>query len=205
MPAAAREEWNTITRSGESPSADNSFCIYATILTRIPHHPANRIPTPTMATPEIHSSVRKIFKDYLEKNHHRKTEERFNILDEIYHLENHFDVDSLYLGMKKKGHRVSRATIYNTIELLIDCELVTRHQFGKNISRFERSYTYRQHDHLICEDCEQVFEFCDPRIHQIQSTMGDILKFNVTHHSLNLFGKCRELLDTGNCKNYKKS
>ena len=156
-----------------------------------------------MPTSKIHSTVRKIFKDYLEKKNQRKTEERFNILDEIYTLNEHFDVESLHSHMKKKGFKSSRATIYNTIELLLDCALITRHQFGKNTSRFERSYSFRQHDHLICEDCEHVLEFCDPRIQQIQKVMGDVLKFNVTHHSLNLFGKCREYLEKGTCKNRK--
>ena len=153
---------------------------------------------------ETHSVVRKLFRDYLEKKGHRKTDERFNVLDEIYNLNEHFDIESLYEHMKKKEYAISRATIYNTIELLIDCELITKHQFGKNISRYERSHSFKQHDHLICEDCEHVFEFCDPRIQQIQSVMGDILKFNVTHHSLNLFGKCRELVENGSCKHNKK-
>jgi Fur family ferric uptake transcriptional regulator len=156
-----------------------------------------------MSSADIHSTVRKIFKEYLEKNNHRKTDERFSILDEIYNLNDHFDVESLFAHMKKKGSRISRATIYNTIELLLDCDLITRHQFGKNISRYEKSFSFRQHDHLICEDCEHVFEFCDPRIQQIQSVMGDILKFNITHHSLNLYGKCRELSEKGSCKNRK--
>ena len=112
-------------------------------------------------------------------------------------------MESLFVYMKKKGFQISKATIYNTIELLIDCSLLTRHQFGKNASRFERSYSFRQHDHLICEDCEKVFEFCDPRIQQIQSVMGDLLKFDITHHSLNLFGKCRELIVSGSCNNRK--
>jgi Fur family ferric uptake transcriptional regulator len=154
----------------------------------------------TNQPPDTHTVVRKIFREYLEKNNHRKTDERFNILDEIYNLTDHFDIESLYVEMQKKGYQISRATIYNTVELLLDCQLITRHQFGKNISRYERSHSFRQHDHLICQDCEHVFEFCDPRIQQIQSTMGDILKFNITNHSLNLFGKCRELLELGNCK-----
>ena len=101
--------------------------------------------------------------------------------------------------MKNKKYRVSRATIYNTIDHLLACDLITRHQFGKNMAMFEKSYAYKQHDHLICSDCEHVLEFCDPRIQQIQSMMGEILNFKVTNHSLNLFGKCNRLAETGRC------
>lgn len=153
---------------------------------------------------EIKHTVKKIFTDYLQKERLRKTPERFSILDEIYSLNDHFDVDSLYTQMKKKKYRVSRATIYNTIEHLLACDLITKHQFGKNLALFERSYAYRQHDHLICNDCEKVLEFCDPRIQQIQSMMGQILNFTVTHHALNLFGKCNKLQQTGSCENYKQ-
>jgi Fur family transcriptional regulator, ferric uptake regulator len=149
----------------------------------------------------IKQSVKKIFSDYLEKNHHRKTPERFEVLDEVYSMNEHFDVEHLYKAMKSKKSHVSRATIYNTIDLLLESNLITKHQFGKNLALYEKSYAYKQHDHLICDDCEHVFEFCDPRIQQIQSMMGDLLKFNITHHSLHLFGKCRELATTGSCPN----
>lgn len=102
--------------------------------------------------------------------------------------------------MKSKKYRVSRATIYNTIEHLLACGLITRHQFGKTPAQFEKSYSFRQHDHLICIDCERVLEFCDPRIQQIQSKMGEILGFTITHHSLNLFGKCNKLANEGKCE-----
>jgi Fur family ferric uptake transcriptional regulator len=149
---------------------------------------------------DVKQEVRKIFTDYLEKNNHRKTSERFAILDEVYSINEHFDVDSLYNHLKKKKYQVSRATVYNTIELLLDSNLITRHQFGKNLARFEKSYSYRQHDHLICENCEHIFEFCDPRVQQIQSMIGNLLRFNVTHHALHLFGKCNELEQKGKCK-----
>src|SRR5437764_10782984 len=152
---------------------------------------------------EIKKSVKKIFSDYLEKNHHRKTPERFEVLDEVYSMKEHFDVEHLFKAMKSKNSQVSRATIYNTIDLLLESNLIMKHQFGKNLALYEKSYAYKQHDHLICEDCEHVFEFCDPRIQQIQSMMGDLLKFNITHHSLHLFGKCRELAASGFCPNKK--
>jgi Fur family transcriptional regulator, ferric uptake regulator len=148
---------------------------------------------------DIKQSVRKVFTEYLEKHSQRKTTERFAILDEIYTLNAHFDIEQLFNLLKDKKHDISLATVYNTIELLLDANLVMKHQFGKNLALYERSYAFKQHDHLICNDCGHVFEFCDPRIQQIQSMVGELLKFKIDHHSLHLFGKCSELAENGSC------
>jgi Fur family ferric uptake transcriptional regulator len=142
--------------------------------------------------------AKELFAEYLEEKKHRKTPERFAILEEIYSRDDHFDVEKLYLELKQKNYHISRATVYNTLNLLLDCKLVVKQQFGDNVALYEKSYGYRQHDHLICNNCNEVLEFCDPRIQQIQNMMGDLLHFNIQNHSLTLYGEPR-IDENGKC------
>ena len=120
------------------------------------------------------------------------TSQRLKIASLLLGAPQHLTAEQILVSLQGEGVRVSKATVYNTLELLEDCFLVKRHQFGKNISQYEKSYPNRQHDHLVCTDCQRVVEFCDPRIYAIQKMVEEKQHFRVMHHSLTFYACCNK-------------
>lgn len=142
-----------------------------------------------MITTDVKDTVKQIFTEYLKANGHRKTPERFAILDTIYSIDGHFDIDMLYSQMNDhERFRVSRATLYNTIILLINAKLVIKHQFS-NSSQYEKSFNRETHHHQICTQCGNVTEFQNEKLQSVIDN-AKLSRFQSSHYSLYIYGMC---------------
>ena len=137
-------------------------------------------------------NVEQIFTKYLKAHSLRQTPERLAILDKIYSLKGHFEVEQLYLSMQGSDYPVSRATLYNTIDLLVNCNLVTKHQFGKNnLSIFEKVYDKSAHHYAVCTACGKIEKFSDANI-KLAMRSKKIKKFDISHYALYAYGTCEK-------------
>ncbi len=108
-----------------------------------PNENGNMKPTETQ-----HHEAHEEFKKFLKLGKHRITPERFDVLDGALEYEGHFGADELYVKMMTEKKNVSRATIYNTLELLAQCDLLAKRNFGDNKTHYEASFDKKNHDHI---------------------------------------------------------
>lgn len=142
-----------------------------------------------MDNDKVIETVNQKFTEYLTDNKYRKTPERYAILNLIYSNHRHFDMDSLYNAMTNQNFRVSRATLYNTMQLLVECNLVLKHQFGRNLSFYERAYNNELHHHLICTNCHSIREYKNPELKSVIQNKK-VRNFTPSHYNLYVFGIC---------------
>jgi Fur family ferric uptake transcriptional regulator len=142
-----------------------------------------------------------IFRNFLRTEKNRITPERFEVLDAAIDFEGHFGADDLYILMKNRKSRVSRATVYKTLELLAKCDLLSKRHFGDNTTRYESSFKKHLHDHLICVDCGRIVEFSDPDIKKFPAEISEKLGYTFESYSFNIFARCK---DPKKCKFYRE-
>ncbi len=153
-----------------------------------------------MESNKLDATVQTIFTEYLKENKHRCTPERIAILKSIYSINGSFDIETLLKQMEDEKFRVSRATIYNTIALLINANLVIHHQFGSE-SCYEKCYG-NEKSHMICTKCGRVTEIGNINLTDIIT--AKIKKFYPTHYSLYIYGLCNKCHQTAKRKRLKK-
>ncbi len=141
-----------------------------------------------------------VFRSFLKHGKNRITPERFEVLDAALEYKGHFGADDLYIQLKNLKSKVSRATVYNTLELLAQCDLLSKRNFGDNLNRFESNYKRQTHDHLICVDCGKIVEFSDDRLNKIPQEVSAKLGFELDSYSFNIFARCKNQKE---CKNRK--
>jgi Fur family ferric uptake transcriptional regulator len=136
----------------------------------------------------IKKKVRDILDNYLDRNNHRKTPERYAILDAIYSIDGHFTLEELGELLESRNFRVSRATLYNTMKLFIELRLVIRHRFIGQ-TKYEGCYKNENHIHQVCTICGNVDEIQSPEIVKaIRNTHS--LRFHKDGFTLYIYGVC---------------
>jgi Fur family transcriptional regulator, ferric uptake regulator len=132
------------------------------------------------------------FFEYLRGSGLKLTRPRRLILQEAFRTHGHFDADELYLRLKKHRAGVSRATVYRTLPLLVNSNLVRKLDLGDGRSTFEHTLGHPHHDHLVCVICGRVFEFQHPRIEKLQNEICAEHGFEMQYHTQQIYGKCKE-------------
>ncbi len=120
----------------------------------------------------------------------RSTPARMAVLDAIVQTQGHFDAEGLYYRLMSGGKKISRATVYNTLDLLQECGLVSKYRFAENSSRYEKAFGKPHHHHLICLQCGDILEFVNDRLNRIQEEVCTSKDFTPHSSSLQIFGTC---------------
>jgi Fur family ferric uptake transcriptional regulator len=137
-----------------------------------------------------HLEERRVFTEFLKKKSLKSTRERAALFDEIFSTHRHFDAEDLVIRMRERGTKISRATIYRTLEILHECGLVGRVRLNEEKYRYERLKRGEHHDHLVCTSCGKVIEFVDRAIEKRQIAVCRAHDFAATSHSHQIWGRC---------------
>ena len=143
------------------------------------------------------------FNEYLTQHKLRRTPERFAILERVFDMSSHFSIDTLHQQLDENGYHVSRATVYNTIELFIKAGLVRRHTFESQSPQYEKIVGLSKHYHLVCSHCGKVKEIKDSEIDFLLNTRR-FGKFHPKYIDLNVYGLCATCARNTNRKNKKE-
>jgi Fur family ferric uptake transcriptional regulator len=136
-------------------------------------------------------SEMEIFHEYIRRRGLRRTPEREEILQEIFGSHDHFDVDELYLRLRRKRAKVSKASIYRALRLFQDCGLIREVYFDNGHWHYEHIYGHGPHCHLRCLTCGRIVEFQEPALSLVQERLAREHGYRIADCHLEVKGYCR--------------
>jgi Fur family ferric uptake transcriptional regulator len=139
---------------------------------------------------------RQQFLQFLRGRGQRVTGERLALFDEIFSQHGHIDAEALLGSMKARGLKISRATVYRNLDLLVECGLARKQRLGSRGFLYEHIHPGQQHDHLVCTGCGRVVEFVSPGIAALQAEICRAHGFVPARHSLQIAGLCNRCAES---------
>ncbi len=136
-------------------------------------------------------SEMEIFRDYISRRGMRRTPERERILQEIVAVQEHFDVEELYLRLRHKGVKVSKASIYRALRLFMECGLVREVDYTHGHWHYEPIYGHGGHNHLRCLGCGEIVEFETPSLVALEEQLARTYGYRIISHHWEVKGYCR--------------
>lgn len=131
-----------------------------------------------------------VFREFIRNKGLRNTPEREEVVNLVFSIHDHFDVDELYLRLRRKNEKISKATVYRTIPLLLESGLIQEAYFEDGHVHYEHIYGHEHHCHLRCLDCGKIVEFKEKSVLGVEEEVGDRFDFMVTGHKLEVYGYC---------------
>ena len=145
------------------------------------------------------------FAEFIQRKGLKTTRQRNTIVATFFGLRGHISVEELLKEVKKANSRIGYATVYRTLHLLVESNLVEERRFGDGLARYEGHSDVEHHDHMICLECGMISEFFNPRLEALQEKLAEENNFEIYRHRLELYGVCKDTAACSNRKNKKSA
>jgi Fur family ferric uptake transcriptional regulator len=136
--------------------------------------------------------AQKLFVQFLRDNNLKVTKERLMLVEELLTSEGHLDADSLLFQIRQRGKKASRATVYRTLELMVQAGLARKSRLGREHYVYEKVTPGQRHDHMVCVRCGRIIEFFDPELEERQRKLCEERGFTPTYFALQIQGVCAD-------------
>jgi len=144
-----------------------------------------------------------VFKEFLLDSGQKYTTQRKSVVNEVFKIHDHFDIENFIGVLRKKNIKVARATIYSTIKLLMESKLIRKVRMSKGAVVYEHIFGHEHHDHLICINCDKAIEIQDSEIEDLQVKLCEKNGFTLESHVHTMYVKCNKFIKLGHCENKK--